>query len=198
MIVNQNAFDIGQLAENLSSGYYAHLAAMTVAVDPRARVLAPPIVPGNLVPIGFVTRNDGTHHAFHFLHYLNEAGVNPIIRDELERIWLTGALLRLGDALAQDNYFDRAPELELIRHLRNGVSHGNRFRLDSPASLLTYPAHNKLAAVRGDLKPEFEITASLNGAKVLFDFMGAGDVLDLIKSVGLYLIRMGNGETLRP
>jgi hypothetical protein len=40
---------------------------------------------------------------------------------DLDRVWLVEALLALGDALKQHGYFDHAPELELLRHLRNGM-----------------------------------------------------------------------------
>jgi hypothetical protein len=83
-------------------------------------------------------------------------------------------------------------------HALNGAAHGNVFRIDNSASLIKFPAHNRLAAIRSDTKAEFEITANLQGQPVLFDFMGPGDVLDLLMSVGLYLIRMGNGDPLRP
>jgi hypothetical protein len=49
-----------------------------------------------------------------------------------------------------------------------------------------------------DTKRVFEVTPNLQGQPVLFDFMGPADVVDLLKSVGLYLIRMGNGDPLRP
>jgi hypothetical protein len=161
MKVNQAAFDAGQLAERLAQGYYSHLAAIAVATDPRAVQLAPRIRPGHVVPVADVERKDGTAHVFHFLHFLALAGSDAIVAEELERIWLTGALLRLGDVLAKHQYFDRAPELELLRHLRNGIAHGNRFRIDNPGSLVNYPAHNRLAWVKGDLKPVFEITPAL-------------------------------------
>lgn len=116
----------------------------------------------------------------------------------LERIWFVGALLTLGDALEEHDYFDRAPELELLRHLRNGVAHGNTFKIRNPNKLAKYPAHNKYALVRGGNRPEFEITASMDKQPVLFDFMAAGDILDLFFSIEVYLLRKGTGEQPRP
>jgi hypothetical protein len=109
-------------------------------------------------------------------------------------------LITLGDALAKHRYFDHAPELELVYHLRNGAAHGNRFNLTKPGRdrLAKYPAHNRLAWVRSDHRTEFEVTLDLNGREVLFGFMDPGDVQDLLMSVSLYLIRMGNGDPLRP
>jgi len=51
--------------------------------------------------------------------------------------------------------------------------------------------------VKNDSKAEFGITPNLQNQSVLFDFMGPGDILDLLMSVGLYLVRMGNGDALR-
>lgn len=171
-----------------------HWAAIRVARDPRAVALSPN---GQIVPVGYVVRKDGTRHVFDFKHYLALAGNHPAMVDDLDRVWLVGALLAIGDALSRHRYFNRAPELELLRHLRNGVAHGNVFRIDNPASLIKFPAHNRLAWVRSDTKAEFEITPNLEGQPVLCDFMAPGDVLDLLMSVGLYLIRMGNGDPLR-
>ena len=128
---------------------------------------------------------------------LARAGSDPAMLDELDRVWLVGALLAVGDALKQHDYFDHAPELELLRHLRNGVAHGNAFQIDLKL-LAKFPAHNRLAWVRSDSKAEFEITPNLQNQPVLFDFMAPGDILDLLVSVGLYLVRMGNGDALRP
>jgi hypothetical protein len=43
-----------------------------------------------------------------------------------------------------------------------------------------------------------KIYALLENEPVLFDFMGPGDILDLLMSVGIYQIRKGNGYPLRP
>jgi hypothetical protein len=202
---NQAAFDAGKLAERLAGGYYAYIAALQVATDPLAKTLATNIPAGQIVPVGFVKRKDGTHHVFHFHHYLDYARSNEQMANDLPRAWLVGSLLAIGDALSNSRYFDRAPELELLRHLRNGVAHGNRFHFGSGKSLKKslerlqrHPAHNRLAWIRDDNKSEFEIVGALAGRPILFDFMGPGDILDLIMSVGLYLIRMGNGDPLRP
>jgi hypothetical protein len=51
--------------------------------------------------------------------------------------------LRSGDALERNGYFDRALELELIRHLRNGIAQGNRFDIRDPNKLTKFPTHNR-------------------------------------------------------
>lgn len=200
MKANQPAFEIGQMAEKVAQGYYTHTAAIEVARDPRAKALAPSLLPNHVVPVSQVMRKDGTSHTFHFIHFLNLAYANAEISLELSKVWLVGSLLAVGDGLSRHKYFDHAPELELLYHLRNGLAHGNRFHFTKSGleRLKKYPAHNKLAWVKSDTKFEFNISANLAGKTVLFDFMGAGDVLDLLQSVALYLIRMGNGDPLRP
>ena len=102
-------------------------------------------------------------------------------------MWLTGSLLAVGDALEHHNYFDHAPELELVYHLRNGIAHGNRFDIRNLQRLTKYPAHNR-ACYKNTI---FEITPALNGLPVLFDFMDAGDVLDLLFSIAFHLDEIG-------
>jgi hypothetical protein len=194
---NQAAFDIGQMTQRMVEGYFMHLAAIQVARDPRALALSPNVEPGQIVPVAYVGRKDGTRHVFHFTHFLAQTGSNPVMVDDLDRVWLIGAFLTIGDALKRHDYFNHAPELELLRHLRSGVAHGNTFRINLK-HLAEFPAHNLLASIRGDNKTEFQITPNLQNQPVLFDFMGPGDILDLLMSVGLYLVRMGNGDALRP
>jgi hypothetical protein len=74
----------------------------------------------------------------------------------------------------------------MVRHLRNGVAHGNRFTLRNPKELRRWPAHTRDASCQ--TTETFEITQGLDGKPVLFDFMAAGDVLDLLVSVSTYLL----------
>lgn len=198
LLTNSAAYEVGRLSERMAHGYYTHKAAIAVATDPRAIVLVPEPLPGMFVSVDFVPRKDGTEHAFHFSHFLQAASSDVEISKDLELVWLSGSLLAVGDALSHHQYFDRAPELELVRHLRNGIAHGNRFRIDHPEKLERYPAHNRYAWVQSDKKTVFEITQELNGQSVLFDYIQAGDVIDILLSVGVYLMRMGNGDSLRP
>ncbi len=195
-VVNQQAYEVEQLAMTLVEGSFAYSAAMSIANNERADDLAPKIEPGQLVPIGRIKHMAGGEHLYHLSYYLKWPKTEKIVKDEFERIWFAGSLLSLGDLLSQNRYFNRAPELELIRHLRNGIAHGNKFRIDKPESLKKYPAHNKDAWVKHHAMT-FEINEKLNDQKVLFDFMYPGDLVDLFRAVGIYLTRMGLGETLR-
>jgi hypothetical protein len=110
-----------------------------------------------------------------------------MLRD-LERVWIIGSLIAVGDALEKLNYLNHVPLLELVRHLRNGVAHGNQFYIRKPDGLKKCPAHNRAALVKA--AAVFEITPDLDGKPVLFEFMGAGDVVDLLMSVEVYLMRI--------
>lgn len=205
---NPAALEVGHLAQRLAEGYFAHLAALAVAADPRADELVPPIDPlrrsertaeivfGEQVPTaGIVRHKDGSEHIFSMRMFFERARKDPFVKAELERVWFTGALLTLGDALSKHGYFDRVPELEFVRHLRNGIAHGNRLRIDYPDSLQNYPAHTKssFGAKTNPTFQTFEISPAVNGQPVLFDFMAAGDVLSLLTSVSQHLIALGNG-----
>ena len=87
--------------------------------------------------------------------------------------------------MKENGYFDHAPELELVYHLRNGIAHGNRFKFTARGRkrLTKYPAHNRECYKHSI----FEITPALDGQSVLCDFMEAGDVLDLLFYVASHL-----------
>jgi hypothetical protein len=192
---NPEAFRVGQMAQYMFGSFMAHQAAMLVARNPGAKSLLPHVEPGQQVPVGRVPDKAGAGHVFHAEYYLEWA--QKAAADDFDRPALGGALVTLGDALMAHGHFDHAPELELVRHLRNGIAHGNRFNILKPGSaqLTKWPAHNRLANVKSS---QFEVTPALNGQEVLWAFMERGDVLNLIQTVSAYLIRMGNGDPLRP
>ena len=148
-----------------------------------------------------MTQGDGTppnnYSELHFPYFL-ERGLDERIAGEFDRTFLGGALIRLGDELSRYVYFDRAPELEFVRHLRNGVAHGNRFDIRHPDALLRRPAHTFWMHGLNALHPEFfEITAQLNGEPVLFDFIGPLSLARVFVGVSFYLLRMAHHEPLR-
>ena len=145
---DMSAEDVGRLARRLTTGLYVHAAALELVRDPRVRDLTPTGNPGDHPPAGLVQRKDGTLSGYDWLHHLNVAMDDPDMAAELDRTWLVSALVVLGDRLAAEDYFDRAPLLEMVRHLRNGVGHGNRFEIRDPGALLERPAHTRNAACR--------------------------------------------------
>jgi len=173
-------FEIGRMAGRMARGYYAHKTLIDVASDPRANAL--------VADTGGVPRKDGTKHVYDMRHYL-EYGRTAIV-DDLERIWLSGALIAVGDQLdaSKPRYLSRAPLLELVYHLRNAAAHGNKFHLLEAGvkRLKRYEAHNKEAQVKNS---NFEIKPDTKGP-LLFEFMKPGDVLDILQSVEVYLTRI--------
>ncbi len=196
---------IGQLAERLVSGYMAHLCLTSLLDEPIADSILVAI--DQLYPPGrtgaghndIVLRKDGTAHFIWVPHFLRTVSQSPEYRSTQDRAFLAGALLELGDELARVGCVDRSPDLELLRHLRNGIAHGNRFSLRHGEPLR--PAHFTGAAgllldgVTSVASPTtFEITPAVDGQPVLFDFMGPGDICDLLLFIGWRLIRLGNGD----
>jgi hypothetical protein len=183
--------EAGHLMQRLVSGFYAHSAAILVARNPAANGLFTEVEPGQAVPIGRVARKNGEHAVYHFNHYLNLARTDHKLAEDLENTWAVGAMLTIGDALKKANYFDHAPELELIYHLRNGIAHGNKFNIDLVGlkRLERYPAHARLL-FKDD---PFEVTSDLDGQNVLPGFMSVGDIIALLTSASVPLINKGAG-----
>jgi hypothetical protein len=133
---NPAAHEIMTLIERLIMQYNSHFVAMLVARDPRSASLAPPVENGKMVPLFRLP--DGTMAHFH--HYLSECRNNETQKD-FDSVWLVGALLTVDDKIKRKGYFGHAPEAEMVRHLRNGVAHGNRFKFYSK---VINPATGKL------------------------------------------------------
>jgi hypothetical protein len=179
------AFDIGRLAQRMAQGYFSHCAAIELLKDPRATSLVSAF-PDQSIFVGYVYRKNGAPHIYNSSYYLDYASSDRVA-DDLARVWIVGSLLAVGDAIHQCKNINRTPLLELLRHLRNGVAHGNVFEIRDPKELKKNPAHNKDAAEKAAI---FEIVPNLDGQPVLFDFMGPGDVIDLLVSIEIYLTRI--------
>jgi hypothetical protein len=189
MAVDPIRLAVGRIAQHLATGYYCFLVGHLVAINPQSINSLPPAKAGQN-PTGEVKRKDGTGHTLDLRHYLDLLRGDPSLQEHFLRAWAMGAVLVLGDELRAHQYFDHAPILELVYHLRNGIAHGNRFNIDQQGQrrLAKYQAHNRNAAVRSSLGTVYEITPNLTGP-VLFNFMGAADVIDLLQSVEVYLSR---------
>jgi hypothetical protein len=190
MVIDPARAAVGHLAQRLAAGYYSFLVAHHVAVNPNSINLLPPAKAKGQDPEGEIERKDGTFHTLNLRFYLDLLREDQALQGNFLRTWATGALLMLGDELARNHYFDHAPILELVYHLRNGVAHGNRFNIDHAGQrrLAKYKASNRGAAVKSPLATVYEITPMVVGP-VLFDFIGAADVIDLMQSVEVYLLR---------
>jgi hypothetical protein len=190
---------VSRTAQRLASGYYAFLVAQLVAANPQSINSLPPAKGLGKDPIGEITRKDGTAHTLNLRYYLDLFREDHGLQREVLRAWAMGALLTLGDELSPHHYFDRAPVLELVYHLRNGVAHGNRFNITNKGRdrLARYPAHNRSATVKSPAGVVYEITPSPSGP-LLFDFMGPADVIDLLQSVEIYLSKIAGARPSSP
>jgi hypothetical protein len=123
-------------------------------------------------------RHDGTSHRTPLYESLQDVQARrESFSEDYERATLSGMLITVGDACSRNEYFDKTPSLELLRHLRNSAGHGNTFSLREGEP--RRDAH---------FRESFRITASLNGRRnVLFNFIGAGDILDLLAEVESHL-----------
>lgn len=131
-----------------------------------------------------------------FNHYLRECKKTEAQQD-FDRVWLLGALLTVGDALRSNGYFGHAPEAEMIRHLRNGIAHGNRFRfegnaIDKSTGKLKYPANIFRYAARQNM-PRHEIDVGLQDTEVLWTWGGSDAVIDCLAVLGVHLWNVGHG-----
>jgi hypothetical protein len=188
MPAHTTRLDVSRMAHRLSQGYYSFVVAHYVAVNPFAINLLPPAKVRGSNPTGELARKDGTTHELDLRYYLDLLREDRDLQHSFLHTWAMGALSTLGDELASHHYFDRAPILELVYHLRNGVAHGNRFNITDAGKdrLKKHPAHNMDARVKSPKGTVFEITPTLSGP-VLFDFIGAADVIDVLQSVELHL-----------
>jgi hypothetical protein len=188
MAVDPARFAVGVMARHLAAGYYAFLVAHFVAVNPKSINSLPPATALGRNPTGEIKRKDGTFHTFDLRHYLDLLREDQSIQERFLRTWAAGALLMLGDKLSKHSYFDHAPILEMVYHLRNGIAHGNQFNIDDRGRrrLRKHAAHNRDTIWRSPVGVVYEITPNLTGP-ILFDFIGAADVIDLLQAVEVYL-----------
>lgn len=186
----QNMLAVSRTAQRLASGYYAFLVAQSVAAKPQTINSLPPSKALGEDPVGEIKRKDGTAHTLNLRHYLDLFRTDHGIQREVLQAWAKGALLTLGDELNAHRYFDRAPILELVYHLRNAVAHGNRFNITGRGRdrLAKYPAHNREAMAKSPVGIVYEITPSLSGP-LLFEFIGPADIIDLFQSVEIHLAK---------
>lgn len=195
-IVNQAAIDVAVLVQKVTSHYFAHVAAMHVARDQRAQAFSPSVEPGQIVPVLKIPRRDGNQMIMHFKHFL-ALNKEPETVEAFDRVWLTGALLTVGDALRGNGYFNHEPEVEIIRHLRNGIAHGNKFEfhsrvVDQRSGVLKHPAN---IFRYSDLQkmPRHQIDTQLAGAEVLWAWGGPDAIMDCLTVLGIHLWNIGHG-----
>lgn len=197
----KSAREVSSLAQDMVGQYFIHFAAMYVARNPKAEALAPPIKPGEHSSILRIPRRDGTEMSMLFLHYL-KANVDQKVKSDFDKLWFRGALLTVNDALGDNGYFGHVPEAEMVRHLRNGIGHRNRFTfgpgvLNKLTGKLKHPAntHEMWKVFR---HPRHEIESHLEGTEVLWTWGGPDGVLDCLTALALRLNTMATDVEKRP
>jgi hypothetical protein len=200
-----NELGVGQLAQSLYNGYLGYLASTAVVRHPYTQDVIKRLEDENTgpapVPIEPIMRRDGSAAYFDFSHAMHNITTTVDYQEIHDQLWLGGTLLTLGDELARESYFDTGPDLEFVRHLRNGIAHGNQFNLrrGEPRRPAHFTGPDRRGMPDGKITPPgqantFEITPGLHGQKVLFDFVGPGDISDLLLFISVRLIRIGNGD----
>ncbi|MDI1253846.1 hypothetical protein [Thermomonas sp.] len=124
-------------------------------------------------------RHDDTMYTIHnYEPLVQQLRANPEFNLEYHGLLIQTIFMNVGDELSRNGYFDHSPQLEFFRHVRNAMGHGNSFHF-----LGNEPTRPAILNGR-------ELTASLHGQKVLFDYLGPGDVLDLLDQVEHHLISL--------
>src|SRR5437868_2157738 len=120
-----SAIEVAELAHALFVGYPTYLMALQAARHPASEAVVKAITrEGRWTDI---LSKDRQPVMFDSAMYLQRVQQQEGFQQEYERLWLVGALLTLDDRLKAEGRFDKSPEIEFLRHLRNGVAHGNRF-----------------------------------------------------------------------
>lgn len=150
---SESPFSIDRLYSDLWDGYQALLAALEAAKD------------------AVTTRGSWTEFEFpeRTRKFGEELAADPERAKAIKEAYVAGAVLAFSDELAKYDGNDKSPQFEFVRHLRNAISHGNRFSLDRKACkrLEVYPAF--LFRANGSLT--HKIKPKLDGKKCLGKFI---------------------------
>lgn len=168
--------EIVEMIDQLKASYVATSMGLLALNDPGLSelLLRWGLDPGSTVRLG---RKDNSYYdGLDVYSALGIARGNPAFNLNFMGGLITTAVSWIGAELDANRYFDRSPELEFFRHIRNGVSHGNRFHFRNRE-----PRRPAMFAT-------FELDASLHGQNILFEYMSTGDVFDLFDEIRNQLI----------
>lgn len=158
---------IDQLHRDLGDGYQALVASLEGAKD---------VVP---------TRRRWFEFEFpeRTRKYGEELAADPTRARAIREAYVAGAVLAFADAIAKYEQNDKSPQLEFVRHLRNAISHGNRFNLTTKACkrLEAHPAF--LFRANGSLS--HKIKPKLDGKQCLGKFIDIPSVFESFDAASL-------------
>ncbi|AEF43129.1 hypothetical protein [Hoyosella subflava] len=124
-----------------------------------------------------LNRRGGSHYTLSFREVVEGARHDKERQFAVVDSWLELAVIRVAAALGEHAYFDKAPVLVFLRHVRNGLAHGGQF---------TYQESRywELNARFGNLEITKETTGGVFGS---FGFLSRGDMLALLDEVASHL-----------
>jgi hypothetical protein len=73
---NPAALQVAQRVQRPTEGYYAAAATLEMARDPHVKPLFSKVMPGQIIPVAFVPRKNGSKYPYHFHHFLDQIQTN--------------------------------------------------------------------------------------------------------------------------
>jgi hypothetical protein len=155
------------LYRDLWDGYQALLASLQAAKD------------------AVTTRGSWTEFEFpeRTRKFGEELAADPERARAIKEAYVSGAVLAFADELAKYDGNDKSPQFEFVRHVRNAISHGNRFNLEEGGweQLAEHPAF--LFRANGSLS--HKIKPQLEGKKCLGKFIDIPSVFAALDAANL-------------
>ena len=191
----KHALLVRDRCQHLYESCYAFMAVINVAEKFHGEMAARGPLPDEMTRP--VYRKRGDAHVYLLPHYLKQAFDSSQFVPQVQHAWLSMALIVAGDWLETYNYFNRAPQLEVIYHLRNAYAHENKFHFTKKCRqrLIDYPATT--IGLGYDSLTQVEISAQLDGSSPS-DLLAPGDVIDVLIIAVLYLTQLASGAPPLP
>ncbi|UEL29462.1 hypothetical protein [Pseudarthrobacter sp. L1SW] len=164
-----------RIAEMKAGLVYSGMGGLILSMRPdRARILEL----FDLPPDGFIQhgRKTGPMHKLAIAPYFHGGEVDGSTNLGMIKVWPNLMILELGHLLAEEDYFDKRPLFEFVRHVRNAIAHGGRF-------------HIKGKWWRDAIFDGIQLSKDYDG-RLLKDAVLPGDMLALIDAVELQLMEL--------
>lgn len=177
-----NKEEVVLLIENLESAYVASTIGLVFISNPDIRKIGQEWLGGSDVPVGFARKKENSGKEYTLSKIFNDffdtkVNVNAYLNlPVIAMIPEIYDLLKRNDLLKADVH---EPEYEFFFHIRNAMSHGNRFNFTNKHRnkgeiKIRYPASFK----------NFVIEKNMHGMpNVIPDYVEIADILDLIEYI---------------